>query len=34
MDYEGKGICDSVILIVDDVEMNRVILEGMRPRAG
>lgn len=27
MDYEGKGICDSVILIVDDVEMNRVILE-------
>ena len=27
MDYEKNEICDSVILIVDDVEMNRVILE-------
>lgn len=27
MDYENKEICGSVILIVDDVETNRVILE-------
>lgn len=27
MDYEKNEICDSVVLIVDDVEMNRVILE-------
>ena len=27
MDYEQNEICGSVILIVDDVETNRVILE-------